>query len=144
MIEVVGVENVVGGLDQVANNLGPVRMTETFAEVNEALEEYHARTYGRGKRDLPQTLERHPDSDGHLSETGALRDSLSRTGAPGAIRRVGPDFAEFGTTVWYGVFAQKGTKFERRRKVVKFSTPVKRAVRDVVERNVYRGSERLQ
>jgi hypothetical protein len=56
MIEVVGVENVVGGLEAVERNLSPTRMTETFVEVNEALEQYHKRTYGRGKKDLPRPL----------------------------------------------------------------------------------------
>jgi len=139
MIEVVNAQNVVDGIDQVARNLED--LTPAMREINDALTAYHATRYGKGKKDLPQTLVRHPDSDGRLTETGKLRASLTEKHADGAVRMAGPRGSVWGTNVWYAGFAAYGTPHEARRPLVRFNTATKTIIRDIVERWVWHSSE---
>lgn len=140
MLHVVGVDNVVGGLTAVADNLSDERMTETFREVNDELTNFHKGMYGKGKKDLPQTLVRHPDSDGRLTLTGKLRASLTEPRAEGAVRAAGPTGSVWGTSLWYAAFAAYGTPTEKRRPVVRFNAATKKLIRATIDRNVWRGA----
>jgi hypothetical protein len=139
MIEVVGTDNVVGGIDQVARNLED--MTPAMREINDALTAYHAGMYGKGRKDLPSTLVRHPDSDGRLTETGKLRASLTQPHADGAVRAAGPTGSVWGTSLWYAGFAAYGTPTEKRRPLVRFNTATKTIIRDIVDRWVWHSTE---
>lgn len=70
----------------------------------------------------------HPDGTPAGVKSGALRDSLTRDDAPGAVREVHEDHLVFGTTVWYSRFMQDGTTVRGKRHAPKRPVIVYRPV----------------
>lgn len=66
-----------------------------------------------------------------LHATGRLRDALTKSYAPGAIRKADRDSATFGVDpqqVEYSKFHQRGTKFMQRRRPVQFTQEDRREI----------------
>lgn len=141
-VKVIGVDNVVGGIDTLAHNLGKERTMQAFEKVEAGLTAYHAQVYGKGRKDLPQTLERHPESNGRLVLTGKLRDSLTQPEAEGAVRTVTPTFMRWGTSIWYGNFAQSGTKYEKKRPLVRLNSQTRKLITTTFEYHLWEGVPR--
>ncbi len=100
--------------------------------MQEGLERYHEKSWGRRVKDLPQTLTRHPDSNGKLVETGARKALMTKSDAPGAIRTVTPRRIVYGTSNLAGVYANWGIKHEARKPVLKLNAPVRALIKTII------------
>jgi hypothetical protein len=125
-----------------AERLDDGEMMETNALVIKTMEEYHAKTWGRQTAKVTAgTLTRWPDRHGQLDNTGALRASMTKSSAPGAIREIFPGRVVYGTSITYSKFVNDGTTNMPARPFVRFNTPLKQAIKNLyAERLIRRGA----
>ena len=79
------------------------------AEVMSEMEAYTAKTWGSGVEVTESTLERWPEWS-PLYNTGALKASLTRPDAEGAVREITPYGFRWGTSLFWAKLLYKGTR----------------------------------
>jgi phage gpG-like protein len=86
------------------------------------------------------TEERKSDMSTILTDSGALRESLSGPdGTEGAVRRSMADGLDFGTTIPYAAFHQHGTSRMAKRPVLALREEDKRRVVSVLHEHIFGG-----
>lgn len=116
-IKVEGLEDAEGRLTRLGQRA--VMAAPAFAEIYEVMLESERALWARGisPPDAPITIERKGDAT-VLERTGALRRSLTATGAGGHIRELSGQALKFGSSLWYAHFAL-GTQHQPRRELIK-------------------------
>jgi phage gpG-like protein len=112
-------------------------MSAVMEIVTKGERSYVKRISGRWAPNDPDTLRR---KKGHEvnRDSGSLLDSLlSRTGD--SLRTVHWEYMQFGTTVYYGRFAQAGTKTAPARPVLKLRPTDRKLIRQTVSDFVVKG-----
>lgn len=114
-------------------------MSAVMEIVSKGERSYIKRISGRWAKNDPDTLRR---KKGHEvnRDSGTLLDSLlSRTSD--SIRDDHDEYMQFGTTVFYGRFAQSGTKTAPARPVLKLRPTDRRLIRQTVSNFVVKGTK---
>lgn len=137
-ITMTGATTFEGRLTALEDNLE--RLPLVVAEVFKGLEEYYDKTWGQDSGQVTDaTVQRWPNRVGPLELTGRLRDSLTKSDAPGAVRMITPYGFEFGTAIFYANLLQKGTKKMEPHHVIRHLRSTRALVGYLVRREVLRG-----
>jgi phage gpG-like protein len=125
-------------------------LRETGPEIDREFADIESRQFasqgatGRGGRWVPLTRSTEAQKRGRgqiLVRSGRLRDSLSRTGAPGQVYRATQDEVEIGSSVPYARKHQRGGKRLPAREVISLTDE---QMRQLFEPVVRKGREEVQ
>lgn len=135
-----GLVRLMGRLSALEVNTSPTAQALAGTEMMSELEKYTNSRWGEGVVVTDSTLIRWPSWQ-PLENTGALRDSLTKPDAEGAVRNIVPGVGfEWGTSIFYAKFLSKGTRKMTPKPVIRDLRAIRALMGYYMRRYVLRGT----